>query len=331
VANLLDIIKKNTSRAAQVPAPTAGPSETAKAAELLRAKSGRDTAGLGPGVGQTNLAEQAAVQDTNTTLQQQFAPAAELQNQQTEIAQQEVAQTEANQLAETQQRGQALSQQAQIKMQELLQGIQQDKGSLALQKEDARVDQIMTLARLSNEKYRSTLELEGNRQRLKDENEFRTNLLETVFGEELKILQGKVDFIDLYNENDRNFKQAMSDIKIESVMAETEFKMDDLSQDMALDWEYKLKGLDLKNRTANERAKYTAMSDIITGLAEGGAGILDANAKAEDKKKADALYELQMGKGGAANLTQEAPRSPLEGQGRGIRDAQALDNFRTKA
>jgi hypothetical protein len=270
MANLLDIIKKNTSQAAQVPAPTAGPSETAKAAELLRAKSGKDTAGLGPGVGQTNLAERAAVQESNTVIQQQIAPAVALQNEKIDVAQRGIQQEETTRLSELNQRSQSLSDMATTKMQGLLQELDMDGKSLDFDRDRAKVDQIMTTARLANKKYVDTLQLEGERQRLNTADEFRNNLLDIVFGSNLDMLKGRVDFADMTSENDRNYRRAITNITIDDILKENDIKLDFQNRKAEQSWQFEKANSERSAKAANLKRTYTSLSEITQGLVKVG-------------------------------------------------------------
>jgi hypothetical protein len=264
--NLLDIIKQNSTKASQPLATTTN--ETAKVADLLRAKSGRAVSSTG--VGQTNLAEQSAVADANSTLQNQVAPAAELQNNQLQLQADEQQQSADLQKADVDQRRNIVQQQAQNKLGELMQSFGQQRQELDLKRDRAQVDQIMTTARLANKQYVDQLEEEGRKLRLDNAADFQNQLLDTTFENNSSLIKSKIGADNVLRSTDRQYQQRLSQITVDDIMAGAaqDIDVDNRAASQAQsNW---LRGFNNKTSQANRAAKYQSASSILNTLGQAG-------------------------------------------------------------
>jgi hypothetical protein len=275
--NLLDIIKQNTSKAAQP--ITATTNETAKVADLLRAKSGKAVSSTG--VGQTNLAEQAAVADANSTLQNQVAPAAELQNNQLQLQANEQQQSVDLQKADIDQRRNMVQQQAQNKLGELMQSFGQQRQELDLKRDRAQVDQIMTTARLANKQYVDQLEEEGRKLRLDNAADFQNQLLDTTFENNSALIKSKIGADNVLRSTDRQYQQRLSQITADDIMAGAAQDIDVENRAASQNQSNWLRAFNNKTSQANRAAKYESASSIVQGLIQAGVQLGDM----KDNKK----------------------------------------------
>lgn len=300
--NLLDIIKQNTQKATQV-VPTK--EQTAEITRLLQAKSGKAVPQTG--AAQVSLAERTQL-DSNAQTMQELSDAANMQNlgiqQQAEEQQQQFQLQQAQGLQESRAAEQDFTQ----KLDNTLQAISQNRGELDLKKDAEIIESAMAQARLANDKYITELNAAAAKQGLQDSVKFKQAMLRNAFGNNLELLEDKIDFDRLASANDRQFREALSDIKINDIMDTTYDQIANLERSSQFAIEQGLIQGEDAARQANLQAQYNSVSSLITGLLQ--AGVTVASIKPEPPPD---------------------PTNPLQGQGQGIRDAQAMDNFLTKA
>lgn len=208
MANLLDTIRQNNP-ALQQQGQT---DQSANLQTLLRAKSGKAISG--PEVAASNLQEQQTVDQTNNQLQNQIAPAAAIQNQQ----QQQQAVTQAQQVN---QQGQEIAQQrkfdtlqTRLKTDQILSDLERNKGQINMQRDRAAVEQLGTNLRLQDQNYTQQLQREGNLARLGDQNSFQQSLQRNILGDNQQLLEKQLGNSSVLDANDRQFKQAMANMDI---------------------------------------------------------------------------------------------------------------------
>jgi hypothetical protein len=221
-------------------------------------------------VGQTNLAEQSAVADANSTLQNQVAPAAELQNNQLQLQADEQQQSADLQKADVDQRRNIVQQQAQNKLGELMQSFGQQRQELDLKRDRAQVDQIMTTARLANKQYVDQLEEEGRKLRLDNAADFQNQLLDTTFENNSSLIKSKIGADNVLRSTDRQYQQRLSQITVDDIMAGAaqDIDVDNRAASQAQsNW---LRGFNNKTSQANRAAKYQSASSILNTLGQAG-------------------------------------------------------------
>lgn len=215
MANLLDTIRQTSG---QISTQKQGVTdEAAQAQKLLRAKSGKASAG-GP-VASSNLGEQQAVAQTNETMQNVVAPAASLVTSATEQAASEVEQRAQEQQAEIAQATKFNGIQARIKTTSLLNDLAQRGGELDMKRDTATINQLATNLRLQSDKYVTNLELEGDRARLDDKNQFDEQYAKSVMGNNKSLLEKKLGNKSILAASDREYQKALAQMGIEDARA----------------------------------------------------------------------------------------------------------------
>lgn len=207
--NLLDTIRQNS----QPPVQPQVTDQTQSLSNLMRAKSGKSVGG--GDVGQSNLGEAAAVNQTQQTMQNQIAPQAAIQN-----AGLQQQQSQQNQATQTQLTG--IGQQRQfnaldnkLKTTALLNQFQQDSGKLDLQKNAAQVNQFAQGLRLQNNQYVDNLQREGAKARLDDQNSFNEQLKQQVFGDSEDVLKQQLGDKSILDASNQDFERAIGQMNVD--------------------------------------------------------------------------------------------------------------------
>lgn len=209
--SLLDAIRNNSQAMTQGQGVT---DETSKVANLMRARTGK--ASTGSPIAQSNLGEQGAVATTNSTMQNQVAPAAAIQ--QAGLEQQQAGQQ--SQLAAQEQGIQQSrkfdSQQSQTKVDQILSDLERNKGTIDFQKDKAALEQVGQNLRLSNQKYVDELQREGSRMRLNDENSFAQEIARVGYGDNQKLLEKNLNNKSILKASDREFQMSMANLGLDA-------------------------------------------------------------------------------------------------------------------
>lgn len=205
MANLLDTIRQNNQAAATQKQGVTD--ETGKLAALLRAKSGKEVGG--GDFSSSNLGEQQAVANTNTQTASTLAPAVQVQTAGLETQQAAQQQQVDAQKSELAQNRRFDTIQARIKTDALLQDLEQNKGRIDQQRKDAAVNQVAQNLRLQNSQYIDSLQKEGARSRLDDENSFNEELAKTTFGDNRELLEKSLGNKSILDASDNEFSVAM--------------------------------------------------------------------------------------------------------------------------
>lgn len=211
---LLDIIQQNLATAGSQPAGTTD--QTGRARTLLAAKSGKQI-GAGQLAPQSAVGEAAAVDQTNqglSALQPQGQLAA------AEVAQQRGAQQAQEQTAreDLALRQKQLQQRTELNRQQLFGEVARENRKLDSERDAAKLEQLGATLRLNDKKYVDTLALEGQRQRLDNEVQFKEALQKAVFGSNLDLFRDKLDNRDVLSANDRQFADALAKIDVNAAL-----------------------------------------------------------------------------------------------------------------
>lgn len=211
---LLDIIQQNLATASSQPAGTTD--QTGRARTLLAAKSGKQV-GAGQLAPQSAVGEAAAVDQTNqglSALQPQGQLAA------AEVAQQQGAQQAQEQTArdDLALRQKQLQQRTELNRQQLFGEVARENRKLDSERDAAKLEQLGATLRLNDKKYVDTLALEGQRQRLDNEVQFKEALQKAVFGSNLDLFRDKLDNRDVLYANDRQFADALAKIDVNAAL-----------------------------------------------------------------------------------------------------------------
>lgn len=269
---LFDVISQNSATPA---APQLG--ETEKAQNLLRAKTGKDI-GTGSEPGISDLSERAAADQTRLNLiplQQQAGI------QSAGIAQQSAGIEQGRQIQQAQntQARRGLSLQGQIQTNDLLQNMEQQKGSLSLEKDKSKLEQLAFGLRMQDQSYIDNLNMEGAKQRLNSEQDFQTSLQGMIFGEQTDLLQKALGGKSVLEAGDREFNQFLNNLNIDQAK---QLATIDLSHASKMnDIEMKFQGQQMKQKAEEEGQKSQwgaigklpgALTGLLGGAGGGGAG-----------------------------------------------------------
>lgn len=219
--NLLDTIRQSSGQiATQQQGVT---DDTAQAQKLLRAKSGKASAG-GP-VAVSNLGEQQAVANTNAQMQGSVAPEAAIQTGEVEQEAAGIQNQNQEQRATIAEANKYNGVQARIQTTSFLNDMARRNGELDIQKDNATVQQIATNLRLQNDKYINNLQLEGARSRLDDQNQFNQELEQTILGDNKDLLEKQLGDKSIVDVQDNEYKKALGDMTIDQAYSAFKNKM----------------------------------------------------------------------------------------------------------
>lgn len=211
---LLDAIQGNLQNS--TPAGGGVADDTAKAQQLLAAKSGKAGAG-GPQSAvpaTSNLGEQSAASQTRAGLQQMDTQgkiaASGVQQQQAGITQEASIQEK-----------QAASERATLQSQynnqanQILGNLERGKNTLSADEQKAGLEQAGFYTRLSNDQYVTELNNEGDRKRIDDSSNFKTELAKSTFSDQQSLFKDEADYKVLAQMTQDQFRQAMSNMDID--------------------------------------------------------------------------------------------------------------------
>lgn len=235
MATLFDTLQQNQGLMSQTQ-PQAG--TTYKAADLLRAKSGRATGGSG--IASSNLGEQQATTSANQTVQNQVLPATQIQLAGAQQQNQAINQKTNQDIFNTQQGRSFDNQQTAQKATQMLQDLAQNKGKISANQYQSQMEQTAQALRLGTQQYTDKLQQEGETARLNSKIGFTEALQKSIFSGNEDLLKQKLNMSDVLAQSDREFAQKMSQ--------------------MSLDTAWQLLNTDMAS--AQERALYTGIGNV---------------------------------------------------------------------
>ncbi len=269
MANLFDTINQNRQQLAGQQAPVTD--ETGRIQKLLRAKSGKNVGTSDTAV--SSLGEQAAVADTNAQLAS-LTPGLQLQ-QQAETIEREGQQQKVQQAEQDIEQSRRFNNvQNNIRTQQLLGDLSRDRGSLDLDKDRSKLEQVSFLMSMQDRKYTDELEAIGKRRRLDDEVAFRNEMEQVAFRDSIDILRDKLGKGDVLAANDREFATAMSNLSLDEAMKIANLEM-----------QYAQSGSDLENREAVDSNKRAAKAANQQALYQGVSGLVSGGIQASGVEK----------------------------------------------
>ncbi len=237
MASLLDTIRQNSGTLAGQKQGVTDQSQSV--ATLLRAKSGK--AAGGGDIGMSNLGEQQAVANTNTQLQNDIAPQAQVQQQAqaTQAAgQEQQLQAQKADIAQTRRFDDL---QTKLKVSNTLQDLEQSKGKLSAQDEAAKVQMAAQGLRLQNNTYVQQLQREGQAARLNDINQFNEEMAKATMGDNEELMRTELGNHSIIDVNENDFRKATGQMTAERAY--------DIFQNA--------------QKAEKERAMYTGISNIV--------------------------------------------------------------------
>lgn len=185
--------------------------EAQRAAELLRAKSGKALGTAGPQA--SSLAEKARVAETQAGLDQQ-ALQQQLAGQQigVQAEAQEEQQARAMEGAQLAERGRQVE--AQLREDQILGEFERGTRRLDNAGDIAAMEQLGHKARMENTQYVDNLLREGARKRLDDEAAFREELQKDVFADMRGLFTDELEFQEAMAMSDSEFKKRMANLDL---------------------------------------------------------------------------------------------------------------------
>lgn len=217
--------------------------EAQRAAELLRARTGKQVTPSGPQAG--SMAERIATGAAQSQLNQQ-AQAGQMTAQglaqESQAQEQEIARrAEAGQVAAQAQRQEAARSEDQI-----LQEYEQGQKQLDVRRDAADLEQLAHRARMENTRYIDNLRALGEKERLSDAARFSEEMTKQVFGSNLDSLLDQMDWEEYMTMDDIEFQKKM--------------------ESLDMDW-----ALDVAKRAAEDektRGMYTGIGQAFSGGAQ---------------------------------------------------------------
>lgn len=209
MASLLDAINKNLkpSTPAQQ-APQLG--ETEQVRRLVRAKSGK-AVGPSSGPAQSSLGERVVAGQTRLG-QQQLASQAKLIGEQQGQQAADIAQREQQQATQFEQQREQQKADYSRQADSILNQYTQGNKQLSTQKDLANIEQAGAALRLSNQQYIDRLQTEGQRARLDNDVNFKTQMAQNVFSDAEDLLSNQLAFKAIMDADDREFRNQIAQI-----------------------------------------------------------------------------------------------------------------------
>lgn len=198
--------------------------EARRAAELLRARTGKQVTPGGPQAG--SMAERIAAGTTQAQLDQQAQAgqlAATASAQESQAQEQEIARrAEAGQLQQQAQRQEAGRAEDRI-LQEYEQGTRQ----LDVRRDAAALEQLAHRARMENTQYIDNLKRIGDMERISDAARFNEEMTKQVFGSNLESLLDQMNWEEYMTMDDLEFQKRMESIDLDRALRISEQELSD--------------------------------------------------------------------------------------------------------
>lgn len=276
MANLLQTIQQNRAAlSGEKPEPA---EQTLKVQQLLRAKTGQAVAPSETAT--SNIAEQVAAGQTQAQLSQLGQEMATQQAGEA-VEQAKLSQQERLQRQEADQARRFQTVQTKMQTNQLLNDLGRERGSLSLEKDKARLEQVSFLLAMQDKKYTDTLQDVGRRNRLDDQMAFNEAMQQQAFGMELSLLKDKLGKQDVLAASDREFQEALSNLSIQEARAIAEMEME-------YDYQVALIKADLMKQGVSAQAAQAAAETQAAGsqsILKGGIGIAEAVGDGKFSKK----------------------------------------------
>lgn len=182
--------------------------QTERTQSLLRAKLGK-AGGIGTTPRISSIQEQQAQQQTRLGQQRQQT---EGMLRGAELGQQEraIQVREQEQLADIGERRQDIEQRFNLQSSNILSELEREGRKLDDKRQTAKMEQLGFQLRLQDKAYLADLEREGRRARLDDSLSFKEQLAKDNFADMEELFRDKIDFRQLANMSDREFKEELA-------------------------------------------------------------------------------------------------------------------------
>lgn len=207
MASLMDALKPQlTGQATEKPEL----GETEQVQRLMRAKTGKATE---PGAGprQSAIAEKMAARQSELG-RQELAGKGEILAGQQEAQAADITQREQQQQRQAQQAVEAQQQQFQLQSDAMLNQFLQGEKRLQTQQDLADLEQVGAGLRLQNQQYVDTLRQEGQKARLDDAINFKSQLAQQAFADSQDLISSDYAFRAVVEADDREFEKELQEI-----------------------------------------------------------------------------------------------------------------------
>lgn len=211
---LIDKIQQNLATATA--APVATTDQTARARSLLAAKSGKNI-GVADMAPASAIAEGAANDQTKQKLEE-LKPAGQMAAAGVGQAVQQLDAQETGARADLALRQQQMQQSNSLRKQQLLADLGRARGSLDLDRDKAKLEQLAFTMRLSDKQYLDKLEAEGAKKRLDSDLGFKEELQKSIFGSNTDLMKESLGNKDVLAADNREFAQALASIDINAAL-----------------------------------------------------------------------------------------------------------------
>lgn len=212
--NLFDTIQQNRTGMVSGPAPVTD--QTNQVQTLLRAKSGRAVGGGDEAA--SGIGEAAANDQTNQQLRG-LGQQVQAQGQAEKVQAQGQEQQFQQQKQQIDQARKFDTLQNKIQVQQVLNDLSQKKGQLSMEQQQSKLEQASFLMSMQDKQYTDTLQQVGNTRRLNNEANFRNEMQEQAFGDNIALLRQKLGTQDVLATNDRDFQKMLSGMSIQDAQA----------------------------------------------------------------------------------------------------------------
>lgn len=248
----MEVIQQRLGQA-RSPSQDLGLGATEQVQAIQQARTGKAAQETGPAI--SALGERQAAQQAQQALGQVAQQGRLLgqQQQQQAQAQQQAADIQARQLEE--QRA-AFRQDAQERISNLEINYRQALEEGDFQQAQAAADQASTLARLGTSQYVNDIQMEGRKNRLETDINFKKAFRDQQYADMQQFLDSDLEFKELINADQREFQEKLNNLDVIAAM-------DIMNAQMAGE---------------SQRAKYEGLSRIVSGGIAAGASMASAPA-----------------------------------------------------
>ena len=260
MATLMETLNKQLETPAAAPAADL----TEQAQNVLRAKLG-SAAGAGSGPRRSNIAEQAAVQQTQTALDQG--------QQENKLLAKNIEQGFAQQEQQTEQQFSSLAENLEDmrgaferESTNILEELGRQNKELDFNRDAAKLEQLGFNLRFQDNKYVTELENQARSLNLNNDLNFKEEMAKTILEDSMELFKGNLNFQKFINMDNRKFAEEMATMDINAAMQ--------LAQ----------AGI----AAEKEQALFTGIGGLIQGGLTYGANIADINEKEKAALEKDA-------------------------------------------
>ena len=211
---LLDKLKSQLSGQPDI---STGPSQTGAVRGLLRAKTGKEIA---PSAGPRQSALQEKMAERQTQIgAQQLQQKGQIQAEQIGQREADIAQRETQQQEQSQEQFANLQDSMENRTNQILAQFESGEKSLDNLKNLAELEQVGFGLRLQNKQYINQLQSEGEKVRLDDLLEFKSQMAQDILKDQENLMVDKVAFDRVISANDREFSQELANMDIDYAMS----------------------------------------------------------------------------------------------------------------